>query len=308
MAIYLHNPAHNGDILVSSEIVKILVRSNPTTQFKIVPSCSSILFEELVNKNVEICQHPNIWLIDKNLGLDMNNNADIRHINCLHDVLLSFFNGNLYINMWAFMRHHNTHCMDIRDKRDTMRILLQQIKHDYNIDLQFNCDDGRELIPSIPQYDTSFMAPFINKNKYKKTILFFNLNGYSGQDDGRYSPNFNNNFITHLLNENHDSRIIVIDDCVIKDPNIISLTGDVKIEKNISGKNLVLYANICRLCDEVYFKLNGGSFFFLNKDNIRDKSTHYYLLYDNDDSNYTNIITNVFNKDIVLLGDFRKHN
>lgn len=308
-AVYLHNPAHNGDILVSCEIVKILVRSNPTVQFKIVPSCSPILFEELVNENVEICQHPNIWLLNRNCDVDVNHdNTDIRHIYSLHDTLLSFFNGNLYMNMWMFMRYPNTHCMDIREKHITIRNLLQQIKNDYNIDLQFNCDDSRDLIPSIPQYDTSFMAPFIDKDKYRKTIMFFNLNGYSGQDHGRYSPNFNDNFITHLLYENPDSRIIVVDDCAIKHPNVISLTGDVKIEKNISGRSLVLYANICRLCDEVYFKLNGGSFFLLNKDNIRDKSTHYYLLYDNDDSGFVNSIINVINNDIILQGDFRKHN
>jgi hypothetical protein len=152
------------------------------------------------------------------------------------------------------------------------------------------------------------MAPFIDKDKYRKTVMFFNLNGYSGQDHGRYSPRFNDNFITHLLDNNPDSRIIVVDECEIKHPNLISLTGDIKIEKNISGKSLVLYANICRLCDEVYFKLNGGSFFLLNKVNIRDKSTKYYLLYDNDDSGFVNSIINVINNDIILQGDFRKHN
>jgi hypothetical protein len=307
MPVYLHNPAHNGDIFVSSEIVKILVRSNPSVQFKIVPSCSSALFDEVLTCNVELLPHPMLWLIDKDRSMDLSDKPDIHHISTLHHTLLSFFNGNLYMNMWMFMIFQELNCMDIREKHITMKNLLQQIKNDYNIDLQFNCDDDRELIPSIPQYDIDFMVPFINKDKYRKTIMFFNLNGYSGQDDCRYSPRFNENYIKHLLNDNPDSRIIIVDECNIKHPNLITLTGDVKIKKMLSGSNLILYANICRLCDEVYFKLNGGSFFFLNKDNIRDKSTKYYFLYDND-GEYTNSIINVFNNDIILQGGFRKYN
>lgn len=309
MPIYLHNPAHNGDVFVSSEIVKILVRSNPTVQFKLVMSCSSALFDELVNDNVELLPHPVVWMIDNDRSMDVSDKPDIHHISSLHHTLLSYFNDNLYLNMWMFMIYQNIQCMDIRGKHVTMKNLLQQIKTDYNLELEFNCEDDRELVPTIAQYDTGFMAPFIDNDKYRKTILFFNLNGYSGQDDCRYSPNFNDNFIKHLLDDNPDSRIIIVDECNIKHPNLITLSGDVGIEKTLSGSNLILYANICRLCDDVYFKLNGGSFFFLNKANIRDKTTKYYFLYDNDGEHfYVNSIINVINKDIELVSDFRRYN
>lgn len=308
MTIYIHNPAHNGDVFISSEIVKILVRSNPHTKFKIVPSCSSILFEELVNDNVEICSHPKSWLIDKEYHNDeANRSTDLGHINRLQHTLLSVVNDNLYLNMWMFMTFQYVNCMNITGKHITMKNMLEEIRKDYSIELHFDCNDWRELIPSIPYRDTSFMNTFIDKNK--KPILFFNMNGYSGQDENLYSCNFNNNFIQYLLNENPDSQIIIIDECEIKHPNLISLSTDVNIQKSLSGDNLVLYAHICRLCHSVYFKLNGGSFFLLNKDNINDKSTQYYLFYDDYGENfYAHSIINVFNNDIKLLTDFRKHN
>ena len=71
---------------------------------------------------------------------------------------------------------------------------------------------------------------------------------------------------------------------------------------------IIIVRGFCPILNLQGCKLNGGSFFLLNKDNIRDKSTHYYLLYDNDDSGFVNSIINVINNDIILQGDFRKHN
>ena len=33
VVVYLHNNAHNGDVFFSSEIVKVLIRCNPTIHF-----------------------------------------------------------------------------------------------------------------------------------------------------------------------------------------------------------------------------------------------------------------------------------
>lgn len=309
MSIYLHNPGHNGDVLCSSEIVKILVRSNPTIRFKIVPSCSSILFEDVASDNVSINEHPVAWMLHKN---EVNPIIDdnIQYIRQLHDTLISFHNGNLYMNMWAFFINEKGHSMELRERHTQMKRLLQEIKNTYNIDLQFHCDDYHELIPKIPQFDTDFMNSFLDPSKYKETILFYNLNGYSGQDESRYSASFNDNFIKHLLDENPDSQVIIVNETTIKHPNLLTLTTDVKIEKTLSGKSLVLYANICRLCDKVYLKLNGGSLFVLNKDNINDTSTEYYLLYDMDDGadGYSEILPNVYNKNIRFIGGYKKYN
>lgn len=71
VVVYLHNNAHNGDVLFSSEIVKVLIRSNPTIQFKIVPCCSSILFHDIVSDNVSIHEHPVKWNVNMNTSRDI---------------------------------------------------------------------------------------------------------------------------------------------------------------------------------------------------------------------------------------------
>ncbi len=44
-------------------------------------------------------------------------------------------------------------------------------------------------------------------------------------------------------------------------------------------------------------------------DNIGDKTTQYYLLYDKDDiDNYSKTITDVFNNNIIVVSDYRKYN
>jgi hypothetical protein len=146
-----------------------------------------------------------------------------------------------------------------------------------------------ELIPEIPSLDTHFINEYIYKKNYDKIIMFYNLNGYSGQET--FSNNFNKNYINKLLFENINSLIIIIDDCDIIHPNLITLSNI--IQKNISGINLVLYANICNLCDEVYFKNTGGSLFILNKVNLNNKLTKYFYLNGND--SYYSVIKNVYN-------------
>ena len=59
--IYLHNPSHSGDILVTLEIVKIFISSNPTSIFKLVPASCKRLYNNLISKNVEVINHNCIW-------------------------------------------------------------------------------------------------------------------------------------------------------------------------------------------------------------------------------------------------------
>ena len=195
--------------------------------------------------------------------------------------------------------------MDLRYKPVQIDTMLEDIKNKYNIDLHFQCDDYRELIPKIPEYSLASFNIFTNP--LKESIFFYNLDGFSWQDGGRYSSSFNDNVIKHLLVENPDKQLIIVNKTKITHPNLLTLTTDVNIEKTLCGKNLVYYANICRLCSKVYFKLNGGSLFVLNKDNIGDKSTEYYLLYDEDDD-YSKIVTTVFNKSIIVVDDYRTFN
>jgi hypothetical protein len=310
--IYLHNPAHNGDVLFSCEIVKVFVRSNPNVQFKIVPSCSSILFRDVVSDKVSICEHPILWNMNHNTTLHSTMiETDIKPICNLPDTLLSYEIidniGRLYINTWQLLILHS-HCMDLRCKPSQIAQMLQFIKDKYKIKLEFNCNDYRELIPQLP--DITIDTTRIFTRSLEGNIFFYNLDGFSGQDAHRYSSSFNNNVIKHLLVTNPNKRVIVVNKTDISHPNLVTLSTDVGIEKTICGINLLYYAKIARLCDSVYFKLNGGSLYVLNKENIEDTSTQYYLFDDNDnrDDSYSKIITSVYNNRIIIVNDYGKFN
>jgi len=313
VVVYLHNNAHNGDVYFSSEIVKVLIRCNPTIQFKIVPCCSSILFHDIVSDNVSIHDHPIKWNVNMNSMNSMSGHiveSDIEYIRNLSNMLISCTNTDniqrLYINTWCLLVY-KSNCMDLRCKPVQIAMMLEDIKNTYNIDLHFRCDDYRELIPKLPAYSLASFNIFTNP--LKESVFFYNLDGFSGQDSGRYSSSFNDNVIRHLLVENPDKQLIIVNKTEITHPNLLTLTTDVNIEKTLCGKNLVYYANICRLCSKVYFKLNGGSLYVLNKDNIGDTTTQYYLFYDiDDDSHFTEMVTDVFNNSITVVGDYRKFN
>lgn len=310
VVVYLHNNAHNGDVLFSSEIVKVFIRSNPTIHFKIVPCCSSILFQDIVSDYVSIHVHPIIWNVNMNSMSGHRVESDIEYIRKLSNTLISYTHTDdierLYINTWRILIY-KSHCMDLRCKPLQIATMLENVKKTYNIDLHFHCDDYRELIPKIPAYSLDSFPIFSNLSK--ESIFFYNLDGFSAQDKGRYDSSFNDNVIKHLLVENPDKQLIIVNKTDITHPNLLTLTTDVNIEKTLCGKNLVYYANICRLCSKVYFKLNGGSLYVLNKDNICDKTTQYYLLYDTDDiEGYSKIVTGVFNNSITVVGDYRKFN
>jgi hypothetical protein len=308
-SVYLHNPAHNGDVLASSQIVKVLVKSNPEIKFKIVPSCSSVLFEELVNDNVELLEHTSKWIFTTNY---VENPDD--DVFAFRDTLYGTKNNNLYINMWKLMLLHNSGCLDIENKVNVVNDLLEEIYQYYNFRLFFNAKCTEDLVPEIPEYDISFMNnylpihhnPYVTEKKHNKTIFFFNLFGCSGQDSNTFSCNFNDNYTRMLLDENPDSLIIIVDKSSITHPNVLSLTDDLKIEKMQSGKSLVLYANICKLCDEVHFKDNGGSLFFLNKVNIGKRNTKYFCLSNND--LFYNVLKNTYKLNCFYVPYFQQYN
>ena len=286
MKIILHNPAHNGDVFFSSKIVEFIIKNNPTYEFIIAPSCSSILFEHLVSEKVTIETNPHQWNFDYDLynGCSWkcaNNGTD--HVNYLytqHDILWSIHKDDLYINMWQLMIKSNNNCMDLSDKTEFIEKLFKEIHEKTGIMLNFTPNHYKELIPEIPQLDISFIRNDIMFPIYKTRIFFFNFMGKSSQET--LAPSFNDEYINELINKNPDSIIIVPDTCSIKHARLISLLDDYNIQKEISGRSLVIYANICNICDEVHFKNNGGSLFTMNTTNINNKNVKYYYLNEKD--------------------------
>jgi len=290
MKIVLHNPAHNGDILFGSKIIDIIVKSNPNQQFIISPSCSTVLFEHLTSENVVIQMNDYQWVFETNIFPDKDN-----YLFKQHDILWSIEDGNLYINIWQIMCFNRNNNMNLVGRIEVIKNLFLELEEKIGIELYFNAQHYTELIPEIPQLDVSYIHSYLNNPLYDKCIFFFNLKGCSGSEC--FPPNFNNDFIKQLLNENPQSLIIVPDTCTIKHVRLISLMDDLNIKKEVSGKSLVHYANICNLCDEVYFKNNGGSLFTFNVVNIQNKKVKYYFLNGHDE--FYHIMKNVYGLNIV---------
>ena len=315
MKIILHNPAHNGDVFFSSKIVEFIIKNNPTYEFIIAPSCSSILFEHLVSEKVTIETNPHQWNFDYDSYNDCswkcaNNRTDYTgYLYSQHDILWSIHKDDLYINMWQLMIKSNNNCMDLTDKTEFIQKLFKEIHEKTGIVMNFGvfcagslCEPEqnhhstqgfasqnwccntpnhyKELIPEIPQLDISFIRNDIMLPIYKTRIFFFNFMGKSSQET--LPPSFNDEYINELINKNPDSIIIVPDTCSIKHTRLISLLDDYNIQKEISGRSLVIYANICNICDEVHFKNNGGSLFTMNTININNKNVKYYYLNEKD--------------------------
>ena len=297
MKIVLHNPAHNGDILFGSKIIDIIVKSNPNQEFIISPSCSTVLFEHLKSENVVIQMNDYQWVYETNIFPDKDN-----YLFKQHDILWSVSSGSeapedskLYINIWQIMCFNRNNNMNLVGRIEVINNLFLEIKNKTGVELHFNAKHYTELVPEIPQLDTSYINNYMNNRLYDKRIFFFNLKGCSGSEC--FPPNFNNDFIKQLLNENPQSLVIVPDTCTIKHARLISLMDDLNIKKEASGKSLVNYANICNLCDEVYFKNNGGSLFTFNVVNIQNKKVKYYFLNGHDE--FYHIMKNVYGLNIV---------
>ena len=115
MKIILNSPAHNGDVLFSSKIIEIFVKSNPNYEFIITASCSTILFEHLVNDKVTLQVHPNPWVFDKSDKFNPQEptcppcssvkvgetKSFIDYLYTSEHNIWSFYDGDIYISMYG---------------------------------------------------------------------------------------------------------------------------------------------------------------------------------------------------------------
>ena len=299
MKVIIFNPAHNGDILFSSGIVGNIVKSNPDINFILIPSCSSILYKQYIYNNACVEKYVFQWNITKK---EINEAYPHNELLNLTLKLWHYINDTIYINMWMFMINKfndlsiNKGCyMNLYNRHLHVKILFDNIYKSTGYKLNFNCDSYKELIPIIPKMNTSIVEEAIKQKGLENVILFYNLNGYSGQES-IFKPTFNEDFIVKLLLENPNSLIILPSTSSIKHPNILNLEDDLNIKKEQDGSSIVMYANICELCDKVYFKNNGGSLFQLNQRNINNKKIIYYFIdtQDINSDNCYNIIKNIY--------------
>lgn len=304
MKVLLFNPMHNGDVLYSSGIVGNIIKSNPKIQFILMPSCSSILYKQYIRPGVIIEEHPMQW----NMTHPVYKQSKYNHIVHMKTTLWKKIDDIVYINMWKLMltdfgKPQPQKCSpfaNIYNKQEHVCMLFDEIYNSTGLKLEFNVSDYKELIPIIPKMDISSIEKVINYKGNPHIILFYNFNGYSGQE--RFYPiNFNDNKIVELLTKNPDSLLILTGTSIIKHTNILNLQDDLGIQKQYDGSSLVLYGNLCEICDEVHFKDNGGSLFQLNQRAINNHKTKYYFHNNNVNDNSGYIFKEVYGLNCELI-------
>jgi len=270
MIIYLHNPGHNGDILHTLEMTRILINSNPMYKFELVPACSSFLYNDLLCENVTVKQHPVIW------DINMKNLITIKDhiISKLHNICWIHREGDIYINLWKLLTDCNNNCISVINRNEYIKKTLSEIKKQSNIIINFNLKDYTDLIPELPAVDVEPIITIL-KSYNKKIVLFYNLTSKSG-----FEFNIANNeiidYLNKIYNETEYMLLLVKPENNKKYNNILNLEKDFNINVTIDGKNLIKYASIANRCDHVYFKITGGSQFILNKTNINNSQNVNY--------------------------------
>ena len=291
MKIVLHNPGHNGDQLITLGIIKQFISNNLDKEFIIIPACSSLLFRDLLSDNVIIHEHPVPWNDTKNSFNDNNNKFIIEN----HHILWNYHENNIYINMWKLLTENNKNWISLVNRISFINNILEEINNKTGLKINFKCDTYKELIPLLPYVDIGYINKKI-KSYNKRIIFFYNQNSCSGLDNA-YPDNINEIIIKNLINNYGEDHIIILSKgCNIFHKNLINVETEFGNLPSLDGKNLIINANIANLCDEVYFKNNGGSLFILNQINIKNRNNVKYFFIGSND--YYDTISNEYGLNI----------
>lgn len=270
--IYLHNPSHSGDILVTLEIVKIFISSNPTSIFKLVPASCKRLYNNLISKNVEVINHNCIWDSKNTKNVLIKNDI----ITNLHNVLFHYENNKLYINLWKMLIQDNSNCINLLGRTSFIKKTINEINSKFNLNIQFNCDNDKKLIPILPDINIDKTENYL-KSLNKKLIFFYNLRSTCGFEQ-HTNININDKIILKLLSEIDDNTTLIIAKKTdIQNDKIICIETDLNNPLSNDGENLLVNEKISRLCDKIYFKMNGGSLFILNSINVNNEKKFFLI-------------------------------
>ncbi len=297
MSIYLHNPSHNGDQFITLGIVRKIIEQNTDKNFVIVPACSMYLFSELLNDNVALQMPLIAWDENKNIHLDKN------IISNYHNTLWNTAGGNIYINIWKLLIEDNYYCIALINRVNFIQKLLADIKKKTGVNIFFNCDNYKELIPMLPSINIenlSKISKIVNCNNHnqsmpllsdinieniktkllsykKKIIFFYNQNSCSGIENS-HPKNINEHVVAELIKRYGNEYIILLTKkCNTTNQNVLFIENEFNNCPRLDGLNLVINAYIADLCDKVYFKNNGGSLFILNQMNTCNSINRQYV-------------------------------
>lgn len=270
MRFFLHNPGHNGDILHSLGIVSIIIKSNPNYKIVLVPACSSFLYTDLLNERVTIEEHPVVWNTQmKNSKLDPTN-----IISQLHHIVYAKYNDDIYINIWKLLTDENKCCISLTNRGEYCKRVFYNMNVQLGVNLEFHYN-SLDIIPQLPRTDVNGIMSRL-KSYNKQIVLFYNLNSFSGFE---YTKQTNDEIIDELITKyNSEDYLLLLVKQNDKYKELLTLERDFNITPCANGKNLIDIAYIANECNDVYFKINGGSLFILNKMNIyRSNIVNYHL-------------------------------
>ena len=131
MNIVLYNYAHNGDVLLTLEIVRNIIKTNPQHNYEIRLSCSFFLYEQLVSENVKIIPSEKLWNIDSNIQI-----SDWEFDNS-KDIIWFYRNDKLYINLWKVLTKDNPSPINI-NRIQFIKDMFENIKSETRIELKFD--------------------------------------------------------------------------------------------------------------------------------------------------------------------------
>jgi len=290
MKIILHNPSHNGDQLHTLGIVKHIIEDNPDKYITIIPACAMYLFNELLSDKVNLEVHPVLW--DNNRNIYNNDNF----ISNNHNVLWNYHESDIYINMWKLLVHQNYNCISLVDRITFIKNLFNEIYVNTGVIINFTCNNYKNLIPILPYVDISTIREKILSYK-KKVVFFYNQNSCCGIE-GEYSNDINESTIKNLIKKYSDDYIIILSKpSTINNKNLINVESEFNVTPSIDAKNLIINSYIANMCDEVYFKTNGGSLFILNQMNISNKDVKYNFI---GNQNWYNIYKNEYELNVFM--------
>ena len=257
MFILLYNNAHIGDIFIGQQIVKNIIKCNPTLNINFWSPNNRFIMNDISNAlflpPVEVENNLKHFLLYNN-----------------HFIFSQMPQPNfLMINFWIAAIRDFTPGIDIECNPDLIQdatiVGLNKIKELYSVSINYTKLSKMELIPHIPSTNIDKFTYWKQQNM-RKTLFYFNYTPKSYQLFP-FSEPYNENhidIINHIIKANPNILILVPSWSTEVHPNIIDCSQVFDCNETVSCENIYKLCKISSQCDyKVCFDI-GSCFTFFN--------------------------------------------
>ena len=102
----------------------------------------------------------------------------------------------------------NSNCINLLGRTSFIKKTINEINSKFNLNIQFNCDNDKKLIPILPDINIDKTENYL-KSLNKKLIFFYNLRSTCGFEQ-HTNININDKIILKLLSEIDDNTTLII--------------------------------------------------------------------------------------------------